>query len=152
MAPAASTEVTRSTTIDAPVEQVWAALAAFDEISTWADDVDHSSWLTDATEGVGSARRVQVGRTVLVERITAWDPPTALAYALEGLPPVVGGATNRWDLRSYGGPTAVTLTSVVDPGAKPAGRLVAPLLARRLGKASEAMLAGLTRHLEGDRR
>ncbi|MET0666031.1 MAG: SRPBCC family protein, partial [Acidimicrobiales bacterium] len=102
-------------------------------------------------EGVGSARRVQVGRTVLVERITEWDPPRALAYALEGLPPVVGGATNRWTLRAEGDRTFVTLTSTVDPGAKPVGRVAAPLVARRLAKASDAMLAGLDAHLTGAR-
>ena len=112
---------TRSTTVNAPVETVWATLAAFDRLSTWSPEVDHSTYLTEQREGVGSARRVQVGRTVLVERITEWDPPRALAYALEGLPPVVGGATNRWTLRAEGDRTFVTLTSTVDPGAKPVG-------------------------------
>jgi uncharacterized protein YndB with AHSA1/START domain len=140
---------TRSTTIDAPVDAVWAVLGAFDRISAWADDVEHSAYLTEQTEGVGSARRVQAGRIVLVERITEWDPPRALTYALEGLPPVVGGATNRWTLRADGGRTAVTLTTSVDPGAKAAGRVVAPLLVRRLAKASDGMLAGLAARLGG---
>ncbi|MET0883887.1 MAG: SRPBCC family protein, partial [Acidimicrobiales bacterium] len=113
--------------------------------------VGHSTYLTEQTEGVGSARRVQVGRTVLVERITEWDPPRALTYALEGLPPVVGGATNHWTLRPDGDRTFVTLTSTVDPGAKPVGRLAAPLVARRLAKASDGMLAGLAAHLTGAR-
>lgn len=143
--------VTRSITVGTSPEAVWTVLAAFDRISTWADDVEHSSYLTEQTEGVGSTRRVQVGRTVLVERVTAWDPPTALAYALEGLPPVVGGATNRWTLLPAGDRTTVTLTSTVDPGHKPPGRLVAPLLARRLAKASDGMLAGLARHLQEGR-
>lgn len=143
--------VERSITVTASAEAVWDVLAAFDRLSTWAEDVEHSTYLTDQTEGVDSARRVQVGRTVLVERVTEWDAPTALAYALEGLPPVVGGATNRWTLRPCGGRTTVTLTSTVDPGHKPPGRLVAPLLARRLAKASDGMLAGLARHLQEGR-
>jgi uncharacterized protein YndB with AHSA1/START domain len=137
--------------VDAPVEAVWATLAAFDRLSRWSPDVDHSTYLTEQTEGVGSARRVQVGRTVLVERITEWDPPRALAYALEGLPPVVAGATNRWTLRADGERTSVTLTSTVDPGPKPVGRVAAPLVARRLAKASSGMLAGLVAHLTGAR-
>ena len=143
--------VTRGTTVDASPEEVWAVLADFDRISHWAADVDHSSYLSDQTEGVGTVRRVQVGRTVLVERVTEWDPPRFLAYDLEGLPPVVGGATNRWALRADGSGTAVLLTSTVDPGVKPPGRLVAPLLARRLAKASDGMLAGLATHLRGAR-
>src|SRR4051812_7154316 len=108
--------VTRSARLGASPEEVWAVLADFDRISAWADDVDHSSYLTAQTEGVGTARRVQVGRMVLVERILEWDPPRFLAYALEGLPKVVGGATNRWALRADGSGTSVTLTSTVDPG------------------------------------
>ena len=141
----------RSITVAASTEAVWAVLAAFDRISAWADDVEHSSYLTEQTEGVDTARRVQVGRTVLVERVTEWEPPTTLAYTLEGLPPVVGGATNRWTLVPSGERTTVTLTSTVDPGPKPPGRLVAPLLARRLAKASDGMLAGLARHLQEGR-
>ncbi len=75
----ADTVIERSITVGASPEAVWAVLAAFDRISTWADDVEHSSYLTEQTEGVGSTRRVQVGRTVLVERVTEWDPPNALA-------------------------------------------------------------------------
>ncbi|HEY8059006.1 MAG TPA: SRPBCC family protein, partial [Acidimicrobiales bacterium] len=67
------------------------------------------------------------------------------------LPPVVGGATNRWTLRPDGERTSVTLTSTVDPGAKPVGRVAAPLVARRLAKASNGMLAGLAAHLTGAR-
>ncbi len=139
----------RSTTVAAPPTDVWAALAAFDRISTWAADVEHSSFLTVQTEGVGTARRVQVGRTVLVERVTEWDPPQAVAYDLEGLPPVVAGATNRWTLRPRGDGTIVTLTGTVEPGATPVGRLAARLIARRLGSAADGRLAGLRAHVEG---
>ncbi len=137
--------------VDAPPAEVWAVLADFDRISRWAPAVDHSSYLTERTEGVGTARRVQVGRTVLVERVTEWDPPHALAYELEGLPPVVGGATNRWVLRPEGTGTSVTLTSTVNPGDRPAGRVVAPLLARRLTSVARGLVAGLADHLRGDR-
>jgi uncharacterized protein YndB with AHSA1/START domain len=140
--------VTRSTTVVASPEAVWAALAAFDRISTWAPDVDHSTYVTDQHEGIGAVRRVQVGRTVLLERIVEWEPPAALAYDLEGLPPVVAGARNRWTLRADGERTEVTLTSTVDPGAQRIGRVAAPLVLRRLAKASEGMLAGLATHLE----
>jgi carbon monoxide dehydrogenase subunit G len=135
--------------VDAAPDEVWAVLADFDRISRWAEEVDHSSHLTEQVEGVGTARRVQVGRLVLVERVTVWDPPHTLAYDLEGLPPVVGGATNRWELRPDGAGTEVTLTSTVDPGVKPAGRLVAPLLARRLAKVADGLVASLAAHLRG---
>jgi len=50
--------VERSITVTASAEAVWDVLAAFDRLSTWAEDVEHSTYLTDQTEGVGSARRV----------------------------------------------------------------------------------------------
>jgi hypothetical protein len=143
--------VRRSTAVAVGPQAVWAVLADFDGIAGWAPVVDHSTSLTARTEGVGAARRVQVGRTVLVERVTEWEPATALAYDLEGLPRVVGGAQNRWELRPQGDGTAITLTSTVDPGPLPVGRLVAPLLARRLGKASDGLLAGLADHLRETR-
>ena len=43
----------------------------------------------------------------------------------------------------------MTLTSTVDPGPERIGRIAAPLVVRRLAKASEGMLAGLAAHLEG---
>ena len=83
----------------ASAEAVWAVLAAFDRLSTWADDVEHSAYLTEQTEGIGQ-RPAGAGGTHRAGRaMTEWDPPAALAYALEGLPPVVGGATNRWTLQ-----------------------------------------------------
>ena len=133
--------------VPAAPEEVWDVLARFDRISTWASEVDHSSYLTEQTEGAGAARRVQVGRMVLVERITEWDPPRALAYDLEGLPPVVGGATNRWHLRPDGTGTTITLTATVDPGVKPVGRVAARLVERRLVRANEGLLDGLADHL-----
>ena len=68
---ATESSVSRSTLVDASPERVWAVLAEFEQISAWAADVDHSSFVTDQVEGVGTARRVQVGRTVLIERVTA---------------------------------------------------------------------------------
>ena len=141
--------VSKSTVVDAPSGAVWETLAAFDRIGDWFDGVEHASYLTESTEGVGCARRVQVGRNVLVERVTVWEPGRALAYTLEGLPPVVGGATNHWTLVPEGERTRVTLTTTVDPGVKPPGRLVARLLARRLATASDGMLAGLAAHHAG---
>jgi carbon monoxide dehydrogenase subunit G len=133
--------------VDATPAEVWEVLARFDRLSSWAPDVDHSSYLTGQTEGVGTARRVQVGRMVLVERVTEWEPGDALAYDLEGLPPVVGGATNRWVLRHDGSGTDVTLSATVDPGVKPVGRLAARIVERRLARANDGLLAGLADHL-----
>jgi uncharacterized protein YndB with AHSA1/START domain len=145
--------VERSLTIPAPVEQVWSVLAGFDDLASWAANVDHSCWLDDERfdgEMIGRARRVQAGRMALVERITVWDPPARLAYELVGLPPVVRSAVNEWRLdpdRSTRSRTLVTLTSHVDCGPRPPQQLVARIVGRRLAGASDTMLAGLAAEL-----
>ncbi len=147
------TDVVRSRTIARPPQEVWDALADFGAIASWAPRVDHSSLLRSGPDGaaVGAERRVQVGRSTLLERIVTSDEPDALAYDIEGLPPVVKGARNAWRLVPDGaGSTAVTLTSTVDCGPRPPQKLVARLVGRRMAKESDSMLSGLARTLEGD--
>ncbi len=144
--------VTRSRTIARPREEVWAALADFGDIAAWADNADHSCLLGASgapTVGVGVTRRVQAGRITLVERVVRWDEPEALAYAIDGLPPVIRSVTNEWRLVPTGGPTQVSLTTRVDCGPRPPQKLIARIAARRLAKASETMLSGLASTLEG---
>jgi carbon monoxide dehydrogenase subunit G len=145
--------VERSRTISAHLTRVWDVLADFDRLAAWAPNADHTCWLDeprDDGEMVGRARRVQAGRVVLVETITVWEPPARLAYDLGGLPAVVKSAVNEWWLRadpSEGERTIVTLATHVDCGPRPPQQLVARLVARRLAKASDAMLDGLATHL-----
>jgi uncharacterized protein YndB with AHSA1/START domain len=145
--------VERTRTIAAPATRVWEVLADFDRLASWADNVDHTSWLDDARvdgDMIGRARRVQAGRMVLVERITVWEPPARLAYTLTGLPPVVKAATNEWHLvadPADSGRTISTLASHVHCGPRPPQQLIARVVGRRLGSASDVMLKGLAGHL-----
>jgi hypothetical protein len=146
--------VERTRTIGSPAVAVWDVLADFDRLADWADNADHTAWLDDpAPDGrmVGRARRVQAGRVVLVETITAWEPMTRLAYDLGGLPPIVQSATNEWRLvadPSNADSTVVTLATHVDCGPRPPQQLIARLVGKRLAKASDVMLAGLAQRLE----
>jgi hypothetical protein len=115
------TSVSRTGAIAASPDVVWAALADFGAIVVWAPNVDHSCLLTDQESGVGTARRIQAGRTTLVETVTEWTPPTSsdpgtLTYSLAGLPRVIRWVTNSWRLTLDHGGTTVTLTSTVDAG------------------------------------
>lgn len=142
-------EATRRRRLGADADEVWAALADFASIAAWAPDVDHSCLLGDQAGGIGATRRVQVGRTTLVERVTEWDEPTALAYAIEGLPPFLGSVVNRWRIEPADTSVLVTVTTEIAPGPHPVHRLVARAATRRLASAAEAMLAGLDHHLSG---
>ena len=114
----------RHRTVDAPLDAVAATLADFDALDRWSGAVDHTSALSDPPDGPHAVRRVQVGRRTVVERVVEWDLPSTLAYRLDGLPKPLGEVVNRWTLTAAGERTEVTLTSTVDAGPKPVGRLV----------------------------
>jgi hypothetical protein len=118
-------------------------LSDFGAISGWAANVDHSCLMSEQTEGAGTARRIQTGRTALVERVVAWEPPSTLSYAFEGLPPVVQSAANTWHVYGTEDGSRVSLTSRVDAGPRPPQKLVAKAVGRKLAQASDVMLAGL---------
>ena len=139
--------VERTTTVAAPAAEIWAVLADFPAISNWAPNVDHSCLLSDRTEDVGMVRRIQTGRTTVVETVERWEPGVSLRYAITGLPSVIRSVTNTWALTPTGEGTAVSLTTEVDAGSRPPQRGIAKIVARKLGQASDEMLAGLRAHL-----
>jgi uncharacterized protein YndB with AHSA1/START domain len=144
-------DIPRTRTIAAAPQEIWDVLADFGSISSWADNVDHSCILTHGPDGepVGTTRRVQVRRDTLVECITEFDPPHALAYDIEGLPKRLRRVTNRWKLRPTGeSSTLVTLTSTVEIGPRPIQKLAERALCRVLGRQSDVMLTGLANRLE----
>lgn len=143
-------EIAETTSIARSADHVWAALADFGGIGRWAPNVDHSCLTTEGSEGVGTTRRVQVGRIALLERVVEWEPGERLAYSIEGLPPVVRSVTTTWRVEGAGSATAVTVTSAVDTGPRPPQQLIARVVGRGLAKASRQMLAGLKTHLEED--
>ncbi|OSC43261.1 SRPBCC family protein [Mycobacterium decipiens] len=146
-------DISRSRTIASRPQAIWDVLADFDALSSWAARVDHSCVLTHGPDGgqLGTTRRVQVGRNALVERVTEFDPPAALAYRIEGLPTRLRKVTNRWTLRPAGpadAVTVVTLTSTVEIGGHPLARLAELVVGRAMAKQSDALLAGLAHRLE----
>jgi hypothetical protein len=142
--------ISRDRTIPAPPQAIWNVLADFGALSSWADEVDHSCILNHGPDGAlpGTTRRVQVGRNVLVERITQADQPATLAYDIEGLPRRLRHVANRWTLRQIGAATVVTVTSTVDIGTNPLARAAERIVCRVMAKQSDSMLAGITRKME----
>ncbi len=147
-------EVTRTRTMAATPAAIWDALADFGAISGWAANVDHSCLLHRGPGGgaQGTTRRIQMGRNTIVERIVTWEEGRSLAYDIEGLPPVLRTARNRWDLHPVApDATHVTLTSTIDAGPRPPQQLIARIAGRVFAKQSDVMLEGLARHLEVSR-
>jgi uncharacterized protein YndB with AHSA1/START domain len=142
--------VRKSRQIAAKKTKVWAALADFPAIATWAPNVDHSTPVTVARGGIGAVRRVQTGRITLLETIVDWRPEDLLSYTLDGLPPAAGSVVTTWDLAEAADGTRVSVTTAIHPRPNPLGRVVARALGRQLAKASERMLAGLADHVAED--
>lgn len=141
-------EIRRTRTIAADPQTIWDVLADFGAVSSWADFVDHSCLLSphDQHIGIGTTRRVQVGRNTLVERITEFSPPVSLSYDVEGFPRWLM-VRNGWTLTPSGGATDVTLISTVTVAGLP-GRIAESLIARVSAKRVDAMLACLAKQLE----
>lgn len=135
-------------------QAVWDVLADFGSLSSWARNVDHSCLLEHGADGmgVGTSRRVQVGRNALVERITDFTPATTLGYDIEGLSRRLRRVTNCWTLEPMArGFTTVTLTTTVEVGNNPVARVAERAVCRLLAKQSDVMLAGLAQRVEGRR-
>ncbi|HJO79791.1 MAG: SRPBCC family protein [Acidimicrobiales bacterium] len=145
------TAVERSRLVDATPVEVWKVLSEFETISSWAPNVEHSCVLTGKTSGVGTARRVQVGRSALLETIIEWEEMRTLSYSIGGLPPVIRSVTNTWRLEPTENGTKVRLTTDVDAGPRPPQKLIAHIVGRKLGAASDEMLLGLAAHLSRGR-
>jgi carbon monoxide dehydrogenase subunit G len=143
-------DISRSRTIAAPPQTIWDVLADFGSLSEWADGADHSSILNQGPGGdaVGTARRVQLGRITLVERLVEFDVPAALAYTIEGLPRRLRHVVNRWTLLPAGEATVVTLTSRVEIGDNPVARAAEWVVLRVMARQSDSMLDGLARRTE----
>ena len=143
-------DISRSRTITAPPQAIWEVLADFGALSSWSANADHSCILNHGPDGgaMGTTRRVQIGRNTLVERIAEFDPPTALAYYIEGLPKQLRNVVNRWTLRPSGAATEVTLTSRVEIGTGPLARAAEWVVCRGMAKESDSMLAGLAKRME----
>lgn len=147
-------DIDRSRVIAATPTQIWSVLSDFGALSTWVDKVDHSCILARGADGamVGTARRVQIGRNTLVERVTECDPQYCLGYDIEGLPKFLGKLANRWTLEpTSGGETVVTITSSARIGRGRTQQLVERLACQALARESDAMLAGLAKRMESAR-
>ncbi|BBY17669.1 SRPBCC family protein [Mycolicibacterium litorale] len=142
-------QISRRRTISADPQTVWDVLADFGSIHDWLPGVDHSCVLSTDPDGpVGTKRRVQMGRMTLVETITEFDAPTALAYDIAGLPGWLRRFNNRWTVRAAGAGTTVTVTSTVDLGPGRLRALAARLVCLAMAKSSDTMLAGLAARWE----
>ena len=80
----------------------------------------------------------------LRETVETWEPGRRVGYRIEGLPAIVVSATNTWSLAEADGGTEITLTGEIATRVPPAARLVAS----RVGKSNDELVADLVVHVE----
>ena len=76
-------------TIDAPIDRVWAYVAAVDRHVEWMADAETITFLDGQRSGVGTRMAVltRIGplTTTDVMEFTEWEPPTRMAIRHDGL-------------------------------------------------------------------
>ncbi len=127
---------------------VWAVLADYFRLATWASQIDHSSAMTATPSGPGACRRVQVGSAVLLETVTDWETESVMAYDATGLPPVVRRFENRWTLTPDGDGTAIELVGTLEPGPRPPMKVAVKAIARRVLKTNQSLVDDLVAAVE----
>lgn len=144
--------VTRTAAMPVEADAVWEVLADFGAIVTWADFVEHSTLLRAGPIEPGLTRRVQMGRTVVLERVIDVDAPNAIQYAIEGLPERISSVQNRWTIDADGAcGSRVSIATTVAIGPRPPQQLAERVLGRVLARRSDEMLTGLATYLESHR-
>jgi hypothetical protein len=88
----ASFEVRTSVEVDAPPEVVWEHVVSFSELPEpegllFRLGVAHPRRARIEGSGVGAVRRCEFSTGPFVEPITAWEPPTRLAFDVSAQPP-----------------------------------------------------------------
>jgi uncharacterized protein YndB with AHSA1/START domain len=78
-----------ATTIDAPAEQVWAAIEPIERHVDWMADAERITFTGERTRGVGTSFDclTRVGPARIVDRmtVTEWEPPAVMGIAHQGV-------------------------------------------------------------------
>jgi len=68
--------------INMPVADVWAVIAAYNDMYTWAEGIEDTVQLSDAKNGMGAIRvNTAKGFGKIEQKITAWDEGKSFTYA-----------------------------------------------------------------------
>jgi len=138
------------TTIAAPVEDVWAALADIGNIYAWNPGVIQSHNTSEATEGLGATRYCDLGDSnFLNEEVVAWEPGERLTMRIVGTNLPFETADIRFILRPEGDKTVVTVSPEYRLKFGPLGSLMDRFYVRgTYQKGMGRLLQGLKEYVE----
>ncbi len=141
-----------STVIEAPHEQVWAALADIGSIHVWNPGVEDSHTTSTADSGLGATRHCDLGgKNYLHEEVVEFDQGRRLTMRITDTNMPFDHADIRFRLRPDGDATHVSVSPVYRLKFGPIGALMDRLFVRRTyTKGMKALLRGLKRHVEAE--
>ena len=138
------------TTINAPVNQVWSALADIGNIYAWNPGVVESHTTSEQSEGLGATRYCDLGgKNFLDEEVVAWKPNEQLTMRITDTNMPFATADIRFYLKSENGQTVVTVSPQYKLKFGPIGGLMDRFyVAGTYKKGMDALLAGLKKYVE----
>lgn len=141
------------TKIEAPVNEVWQALGQIGDIHQWNPGVKESYTTSEQASGLGATRYCALGgKNYLDEEVVDWQPDERLTMRITGTNLPFATADIRFTLRPEGDSTVVTVSPLYQLKYGPLGEMLDRVYVRRsYTKGMEALLAGLKRHVEGQR-
>ena len=142
---------TERTTIDAPRQDVWAALVDIGAIATWNPGLI-GSHRTNDIEGIGGARHCDISaKHSLTEHVVEFEPGTAITFRITDstLPFKTADIAFTLTDSPIGDRTEVTVSPTYTLKYGPLGRILNAVAVRRNYRAGmRELLEGLKRHLE----
>lgn len=144
-------QISRTTTVHAPIDRVWQMLADVGTISAWHPGVESSPVLSTHRTGLGAKRRVELyDGSSSVEEVTSLEEGRSLTVTMsEHTMPLSHGAATFAVEADGDGRTTVTMSMDYEMKYGPLGWLMnAAMLRPILGKLFAKVLAGLDHHLQ----
>ena len=144
-------QVTGQIQIIAPLHKVWDVLADLSLSEKFSPTGEHSYYVSDEQEGLGSARRRDFATGFLEERVVGWNEDNCIsleAYQLKGIP--VKNALSHYQISENGTGTYVTHSIEYQPDGV-LGTVMMPVTRRRFQKEVCDLLKGLKEYLESAR-
>ncbi len=143
-------DFTVETTIDAPAEQVWEALADIGSIYKWNPGVVSSYLTAEKGGGIGAARHCDLdGKNYLKEEVVEWDAGKSLTMRIVETNLPFKAADICFSLRADNGKTLVSVTPVYDLKFGVVGKMLdAAYVRNNYKKGMVALLKGLKKYVE----
>ena len=138
--------------IDAPIENIWEALAITDKLDSYDPTVKKSTATSNIKSGVGASRKVEMldGKNWFEETCTTYEPNTALTYTLTACSFPVHKLYHDYSFEQVGDKTRVTQKMNIQMKYGVLGKLMFVLLKPKWNSGIKEFLGGLKKVSENE--